>query len=106
MKFKFDKSDIVTEYDSELLTFADVLKKYPELHVIIEGHTDSVGTANYNKKLSQRRAESVKKYLVDTLGIDASRLKTVGYGFEKPVASNKTAEGRKKNRRVEIVVVQ
>jgi OmpA-OmpF porin, OOP family len=104
VKFKFNKADIVTEYDSELLTFADVLKKYPDLHVIIEGHTDNVGTAKYNKTLSQKRAENVKKYLVDKLGIDASRLKTIGYGFEKPIASNKTAEGRKKNRRVEAAV--
>jgi OmpA-OmpF porin, OOP family len=104
VKFKTNKADIVTEYDKELVNFADVLKKYPDLNVTIEGYTDNVGSAKYNKVLSQKRAESVKKYLVDKLGIDASRLKTVGYGLEKPIADNKTAEGRKKNRRVEASV--
>ena len=104
VKFKTNKADIVPKYDGELAEFADVLKKNPDLNVTIEGYTDNVGTAKYNKKLSQRRAESVKKYLVDKFGIDASRLKAVGYGLEKPIASNKTEEGRKKNRRVEAVV--
>jgi OmpA-OmpF porin, OOP family len=104
VKFKTNKADISPAYDGELAEFADVLKKYPDLNVTIEGFTDSVGSAQYNKKLSQRRAESVKKYLVDKLGIDASRLKAVGYGLEKPIASNKTEEGRKKNRRVEAAV--
>jgi len=104
VKFKTNKSDIAPKYDGELAKFADVLTKNPDLNVIIDGYTDSVGTAQYNKKLSQRRAESVKKYLVNKFGIDASRLKTVGYGLEKPIASNKTEEGRKKNRRVEAEV--
>jgi OmpA-OmpF porin, OOP family len=104
VKFKTNKADVIPAYDSELVKFADVLKKYPDLKVTIEGYTDNVGSAKYNKALSQRRAESVKKYLVGKLGIDASRLKAVGYGLEKPIASNKTEEGRKKNRRVEAAV--
>jgi outer membrane protein OmpA-like peptidoglycan-associated protein len=104
VKFKTNKADIVPDYDSELVKFADVLKKYPDLNVTIEGYTDNKGTAKYNKTLSQKRAESVKKYFVDKLGIDASRLKAVGYGPEKPIADNKTEEGRKKNRRVEASV--
>jgi OOP family OmpA-OmpF porin len=62
-----------------------------------------VGTAAYNKKLSQRRAEAIKKYMVES-GIDANRLKAQGFGFDKPIASNKTKEGRQQNRRVEAAV--
>jgi OOP family OmpA-OmpF porin len=71
--------------------------------VTIEGHTDNVGGAKYNEKLSQKRAESVKKYLVDRFGIAVSRLTAKGYGLTKPIADNKTAAGRQKNRRVEAV---
>ena len=78
-----------------------VLKKNPGLRVEFGGHTDSVGTAAYNMKLSQRRANAVKAYLVN-MGIDAQRLSTAGYGLTKPVASNDTVEGRSLNRRVEI----
>jgi OOP family OmpA-OmpF porin len=80
------------------------MKQYPDLNVVIEGHTDSVGTAAYNKKLSQQRAESVKKYMVEKGGIDANRLKAQGFGMDKPIASNKTKEGRQQNRRVEAAV--
>lgn len=72
--------------------------------VIAVGHTDSVGTDAYNQKLSVRRAEAVKAYLVSK-GIEANRVYTEGKGKKQPVADNKTAEGRAKNRRVEIEVV-
>jgi OmpA-OmpF porin, OOP family len=78
-----------------------VMKKYPDLNVTIEGHTDNVGKAAYNKKLSQRRAEAVKKYMVEKAGINANRLTAKGFGPDQPVASNATKEGRQKNRRVE-----
>jgi OOP family OmpA-OmpF porin len=79
------------------------MKDYPDLNVVIEGHTDSVGTAAYNKKLSQQRAEAVKKYMVEK-GIDANRLKAQGFGEVRPIASNDTEEGRQQNRRVEAAV--
>jgi len=72
--------------------------------IIAVGHTDSVGSEAYNQKLSVRRAEAVKAYLV-TKGIEKNRIYTEGKGEKQPVASNKTAEGRTKNRRVEIEVV-
>jgi OOP family OmpA-OmpF porin len=104
IKFDFNKSIVKDINYDELAKFADVMKKHPDLKVAIEGHTDSVGTAKYNQKLSQRRAESVKNYLVTKFGIDASRLNAKGYGLIKPIADNKTKAGRQKNRRVEAAV--
>jgi OOP family OmpA-OmpF porin len=104
IKFKTDKADIQPQYHAELATFGDIMKKHPDLKVIIEGHTDNVGTAAYNKKLSQRRADSVKRYMTEKFGIEASRLKAKGYGLSVPIASNATAAGKAKNRRVEAVV--
>ena len=104
VEFDFDKSTIKKGYYQDIDNLAGVMKQYPDLNVVIEGHTDSVGTAAYNKKLSQRRAESVKKYMVEKGGIDANRLKAQGFGEEKPIASNKTKEGRQQNRRVEAAV--
>ncbi len=77
------------------------MNKYPQTSTVIEGHTDSVGSARYNAGLSQRRADSVKNYLVENFSISPDRLATKGYGEEKPVASNDTAEGRAQNRRIE-----
>jgi OOP family OmpA-OmpF porin len=99
--FDTDKSVIKTLAFSMLDEVVNVLKKNPELSVEFGGHTDSVGTTAYNMKLSQRRANAVKAYLVN-MGIDAQRLSTAGYGLTKPVASNDTVEGRSLNRRVEI----
>jgi|WetSurMetagenome_2_1015567.scaffolds.fasta_scaffold47351_2 OmpA-OmpF porin, OOP family len=104
VRFRTASAEIDTMYTKDLKSFADVMKKHPELKVYIEGHTDNIGPADYNKKLSQARAENVKKYLVEKLGVDGSKLTAIGYGEEKPIASNKTAEGRLKNRRVEAVV--
>jgi len=104
VEFDFDKSTIKKGYYQDIDNLAGVMKQYPDLNVVIEGHTDSVGTAAYNKKLSQRRAESVKKYMVEKGGIDANRIKAIGFGEEKPIASNDTDEGRQQNRRVEAAV--
>jgi outer membrane protein OmpA-like peptidoglycan-associated protein len=78
----------------------EMLTLYKEAFVDIEGHTDNVGKSEANKKLSQGRADAVKAYLVSK-GIDESRLTAIGYGDEKPVADNKTAAGKAKNRRVD-----
>ncbi len=88
-----------------LKNVAAVLKAHPELTKIrVEGHTDSRGRDAYNKKLSQRRTESVVKFLVKE-GVDKARLEAVGFGEEKPIASNDTDEGRASNRRVEFKIV-
>ncbi|HEV7620647.1 MAG TPA: OmpA family protein, partial [Flavisolibacter sp.] len=85
----------------QLDELAVILNRYPEAKLIIEGHTDDVGTDEYNITLSQKRTESVKKYLVSK-GISESRLTAIGYGESKPIADNKTSIGRAKNRRVEL----
>jgi outer membrane protein OmpA-like peptidoglycan-associated protein len=86
-----------------LAEIGDMLKTHGPLSLTIEGHTDNVGSAASNKTLSEKRALSVKQYLVSKYGIAATRLKTVGYGSTKPVGPNTTAEGRQNNRRVELV---
>ena len=77
------------------------MNKYPSTSAVIEGHTDNVGKEGVNVKLSHRRAANIKAYLVEKFGIDRSRIKAIGYDYQKPIASNKTAEGRQKNRRGE-----
>jgi len=76
----------------------------PSLRIEISGHTDNVGSASYNQKLSESRAKAVVDYLLKK-GVDASRLEYKGYGFEQPVASNKTEEGRQQNRRTEFKIL-
>jgi outer membrane protein OmpA-like peptidoglycan-associated protein len=82
---------------------ADALKEQPDRAVTIYGYTDSQGADDYNVKLSEKRADSVKEYLVGR-GLDGSSIKAVGKGKADPVATNATAEGRANNRRVEIVL--
>jgi OmpA-OmpF porin, OOP family len=104
IQFDTGKAVVKDTYHDELAKFADVMKKHPDLKVTIEGHTDNVGKAAMNLKLSQARAESVKNYLVSKFGIDASRLTAKGYGQTRPIADNATKEGKQKNRRVEAAV--
>ncbi|HOK07600.1 MAG TPA: OmpA family protein [Syntrophales bacterium] len=104
VEFDFDKAVVKAKYHKELKKFADVMKAHPELNVVIEGHTDNIGGKEYNQQLSLRRAESVRAYLIKHFGIEANRLTSKGYGMTKPIATNKTAAGRQKNRRVEAVV--
>ena len=102
--FDFDKSIVKPEGKSKLDDLVAKLKAVNLEVVIAIGHTDSVGSDAYNQKLSVRRAEAVKGYLVSK-GIPANRVYTEGKGEKQPVASNKTKDGRAKNRRVEIEVV-
>lgn len=105
--FEFDKADIRKAAEPTLEKVAALLAAYPKAKVRIEGHTDAKGDAQYNQKLSERRAESVKKWLV-AKGAVAGQLSARGFGKTKPVAPNAKpdgsddAEGRQKNRRVEI----
>ena len=81
------------------------LNMFPEADIVIEGHTDSMGDEKYNKVLSQKRAESIRKYLVANLALESSVVSAVGYGEERPIANNETKEGRALNRRVDIVIM-
>jgi len=102
--FDFDKSVLKPEGKSKLDDLAQKVKAINLEVVIAIGHTDSIGSDAYNQKLSVRRAESVKAYLVSK-GVEPNRIYTEGKGEKQPVASNKTKEGRAKNRRVEIEVI-
>jgi outer membrane protein OmpA-like peptidoglycan-associated protein len=102
INFETGKADIDPESQSIIDQVADMLKANDSLNVSIEGHTDNVGSASLNKTLSESRAKSVLDAIV-ARGVAKSRLSTKGWGDEKPIASNKTEEGRAKNRRVEIV---
>lgn len=102
--FDFDKAVLKPEGKAKLDDLADKVKGITLEVIIAVGHTDSVGKDAYNQKLSERRAEAVKSYLTSK-GIEASRVYTEGKGEKQPVADNKSAEGRAKNRRVEIEVV-
>jgi OOP family OmpA-OmpF porin len=104
VEFDTNKAIVKDEYRNEIKKVADFMKTYPNTTAVIEGHTDNVDTAEYNQKLSEARANSVRQYLIDNFGIKASRLTAVGYGETKPIASNKTEEGRQKNRRVQAVI--
>lgn len=100
--FDTDKSDILNKSLNPLDEAAEILKQFPNTTLVIEGHTDSRASAAHNKALSQRRANAVKTYLVNK-GIAASRFTSVvGYGLERPIATNETDEGRAMNRRVEL----
>ncbi len=101
--FDFDKSAIKPDGVKILDRLIAFLKENAEKKVDLEGHTDSVGTEQYNQGLSERRTAAVKDYLT-TRGIDSGRVSSKGFGETKPIADNKTAEGRAKNRRVEIKV--
>ncbi|NDL69275.1 OmpA family protein [Vreelandella alkaliphila] len=101
VNFEFDSAQLTAQARSVLDGVAQRLVNNPDVRVSIEGHTDSRGSAQYNKNLSQRRAESVAAYLAQR-GVNANRMRAVGYGEERPIASNATAEGRAQNRRVEL----
>ncbi|OQM76535.1 OmpA family protein [Manganibacter manganicus] len=101
--FDFDKADIRPDSKPQLQEIAALLKDSPDLKVLIVGHTDAKGALDYNRDLSLRRAKSVVATLTSVYRIDTGRLTAVGVGMAAPVATNRTEEGRAKNRRVEIV---
>ncbi len=103
--FDVDSDRLRPESTPTLNEIADMLKEHTDLKIRIEGHTDSTGQAAHNQDLSERRAASVKTYLVSKGGVDAARLTSQGFGAIKPVASNDTPEGRQANRRVELVKI-
>lgn len=104
VNFDYDKADVKPQYHQELADFAEFMKQYPGVFVEIDGHTDSDGSDAYNQKLSQRRANSVRTYLIQKLGMDSTQLAAIGFGESKPVASNATDAGKAENRRIEAVL--
>ncbi len=103
--FEFNKSTLSPESFTELDRAADFMDNNPELRIEISGHTDNVGSADYNQRLSESRAKAVVEYMVSK-GIDNSRMEYAGYGFEQPITTNDTEEGRATNRRVEFKVIE
>jgi outer membrane protein OmpA-like peptidoglycan-associated protein len=104
--FPINSSYLSDVAKSKLDDVAKILKtKDSSRKILVDGHSDATGTANYNQWLSEKRAVSVKVYL-SAQGIDEQRIKTAGYGSTQPVASNKTPEGRLKNRRVEVTLLK
>lgn len=102
--FDFDKDTLQPQAHVELKKIAQHLRMRPFVKCLIEGHTDSKGAAGYNMKLSQRRANRVKKYLVEKYGFPSKKFQAIGRGEKTPVATNETDEGREKNRRVEFKI--
>ncbi|MBI1921341.1 MAG: OmpA family protein [Geobacter sp.] len=104
IEFDTDSAEIKSDYHEELARVASYMQKYPTVTGVVEGHTDDVGGMDYNMKLSRKRAESVVNYLVETFGIDRSRLSAKGYGPTRRIAYNTTPEGRQKNRRINMIL--
>lgn len=102
--FDFDKAEIRSDAARALAQLATLIRAYPSGSATLEGHTDSKGDDAYNQRLSERRAESVGRWLVEREGIDAGRLTPRGWGESKPVAGNEDDAGRQRNRRVEVVI--
>jgi len=102
--FAFDSYELAATYNQTLNDLARFASKYKQFKIFLDGHTDITGRASYNLRLSKNRANSVRTYL-EGRGLDASNFVIASYGFNKPVATNKTKEGRRLNRRVEIKLV-
>src|SRR5437867_2075486 len=98
----FDKATLKPEGKEKIeAEVVAPMKEHPNLRALVEGHTDSIGSDAYNQRLSERRADAVRDYMVSR-GIGTQRITTKGWGKSKPIVSNKTKEGRARNRRVEI----
>jgi OOP family OmpA-OmpF porin len=104
VEFDTAKALIKEKYHNDIKKVADFMKEKPNTKIVIKGHTDSIGKKSYNMLLSRARAKSLRQYLINKFDIDGSRITTIGYGFNKPIASNDTEEGRQKNRRAEAFI--
>ncbi|HET6559854.1 MAG TPA: OmpA family protein [Prolixibacteraceae bacterium] len=103
--FKTDSYELLPESMSELDRLTALLKNNPTIHIALEGHTDNVGSEQYNLNLSESRAHEVHNYLVNN-GIDRERISYKGYGFARPVRENNSPEGRAMNRRTEFRIIR
>ncbi len=109
--FEFNKATLAQSDIAEFNKAKYFVKKYPTSRVLLEGHTDNIGSEKYNMELSQKRAEAVRQHLIQAGAVDEARISATGFGSTKPIAPNRTEngkdnpEGRAKNRRVEIVIM-
>ncbi len=103
--FDFNKDEVKAEAKTSLERFAEILKRYDRINMIINGYTDTVGTTEVNKDLSMRRANNAKT-LFESSGISSSRIQTNGMGADNPVMTNTTQEGRQANRRIEVLLYE
>lgn len=101
--FDVDHSDLRPEAQADLTKLAEILNKYDDTNIEVQGHTDATGSEDYNMDLSVRRASSVATFLA-VQSVDPDRMQAVGYGELQPIASNETAAGRQQNRRVEVAI--
>ncbi|HVZ41003.1 MAG TPA: OmpA family protein [Candidatus Kapabacteria bacterium] len=104
--FDYNTADLRSESKPELDRLVTMMKEHPQLILQINGHTDNIGSSDFNMQLSLRRAEAVKHYLVETGTIVPERITTQGFGFSKPIAPNATEDGRQQNRRSEFTILQ
>jgi outer membrane protein OmpA-like peptidoglycan-associated protein len=101
--FDVERAVLKDQYTGELSELSTILNKYEDTNILLEGHTDSTGSEEYNLDLSKKRAQSVANYLA-TQKVNPTRFTIMGYGESQPIASNETAEGRAQNRRVEVAI--
>jgi outer membrane protein OmpA-like peptidoglycan-associated protein len=101
--FSFNSDEIREESEPTLTELGDILRRHPDWKLSVAGHTDGIASDAFNLDLSKRRAAAVKKVLVSRFGVNEARLITTGYGKSRPRDTNETAEGRARNRRVELV---
>ena len=104
VEFASDSARIDPSYYEQVNVVGEYLKKYPTTTAVIEGHTDSLGSAQQNQRLSQQRADSVVNYLMEKYGIEGDRISGKGYGATRRIAYNNTAEGRQQNRRINAII--
>lgn len=105
VNFDFDRSEVKSEYFSEIEEVADFMAQFPDIDIELEGHTDSRGTAAYNQNLSERRVAAVRQVMINRFKVQASRVSVSGLGESKPIAKNETDAGRAQNRRVMTVII-
>ncbi len=104
LNFRSGKSIIEPEYFSLLSKVQHAIQIFPDYNISVEGHTDAIGNDSYNQKLSTNRAKAVREYLIASMGLNAGQITAMGFGENKPIASNDSEEGRAKNRRIDIVL--
>jgi outer membrane protein OmpA-like peptidoglycan-associated protein len=102
--FEYNKSALLERFHQRLDKLAEILVRYNEFPISVEGHTDNIGADTYNLKLSSERSGAISTYLIDNGKLDGKRIVALGYGKSRPIASNDTADGRALNRRVEIIL--
>jgi outer membrane protein OmpA-like peptidoglycan-associated protein len=104
LSFDLGSADLKPEHQALLNNLRVAINEFPESSVVVEGHTDAFGSDTNNLALSQRRAESLQEYLLQNTPISPGNLTALGYGEARPVATNETEEGRRRNRRIDVVI--